>query len=72
MARPKLEAGTDTVRVQIVAPQTLISAIDEWRATKRPIPSRAEAVRILCARGLELEAYDEFDLTEYLAQKRSK
>lgn len=53
MARPKLETGTETVRVQIVAPATFVERVDEWRAKVRPIPSRAEAIRILVDQALD-------------------
>lgn len=53
MARPKLETGTETVRVQIVAPATFVERIDEWRSARRPIPSRAEAIRILVDQALD-------------------
>ena len=44
---PKLEPGTDTERVQIVAPKTLIAKVDEWRRQQPDIPNRSEAFRRL-------------------------
>jgi metal-responsive CopG/Arc/MetJ family transcriptional regulator len=59
MARPKLEAGADTVRVQIVAPITLVDRVDAWRNSQSPVPSRSEAIRILTARALDADSPDQ-------------
>lgn len=37
---------------QIRTDAGFVERIDEWRSTQRPIPSRAEAIRLLIARGL--------------------
>jgi hypothetical protein len=55
MARPKLEAGAQTVRVQIVAPITLVDRVDAWRFSQCPVPSRSEAMRILMAQALDAQ-----------------
>lgn len=49
---PKLQDGVQTERVQIVAPASWISRIDEWRRTQKKIPSRSEAIRILVEKSL--------------------
>jgi metal-responsive CopG/Arc/MetJ family transcriptional regulator len=50
---PKLQDGVETERVQIVAPASWISRIDEWRRTQKKIPSRSEAIRILVDKALD-------------------
>lgn len=50
---PKLEEGTPTVRVQIVAPDSLIKRIDEWRRKQPDIPNRSEAIRRLAEIALD-------------------
>lgn len=52
---PKLEDGTPTERIQIVAPTTWVQRIEEWRAKQRPIPSKSEAIRVLVDRALEAD-----------------
>ncbi len=52
---PKLEDGTETARVQIVAPTTWIERIEEWRRKQPRIPSRSEAIRMLVDIALEEE-----------------
>lgn len=43
-----------TVRVHIVAPETLVRKIDAWRVKQpHPIPSRSEAMRALLRAGLD-------------------
>lgn len=51
---PKLEEGTSTERIQIKAPATWVERIDEWRAQRRPIPTRTEAIRTLVDQALGL------------------
>jgi hypothetical protein len=50
---PRLEPGTPTERVQIVAPRTWIEKIDEWRRQQPAIPSRSEAIRVLVEQALK-------------------
>lgn len=50
---PKLQDGVETERVQIVAPASWISRIDEWRRTQKKIPSRSEAIRLLVDKALD-------------------
>jgi len=52
---PKLENGEETERVQMLAPATWVQRVDDWRAKMRPIPSRAEAIRILVDQALGRE-----------------
>lgn len=47
-------ALTDRFEMRTSADMTL--AIDEWRGGKRPIPSRAEAIRMLVGKALKAEA----------------
>ena len=44
---PKLETGTSTERLQLVAPSSWMARIDEWRSRQRPIPNKSEAIRLL-------------------------
>lgn len=53
---PKLEDGTPTERIQIVAPETWVQRIEEWRRKQPRIPSKAEAIRILVDKALATEA----------------
>jgi Arc/MetJ-type ribon-helix-helix transcriptional regulator len=51
---PRLEEGTETERIQIVAPSTWVDKIDEWRrAQPGRIPSKSEAIRMLVDLALE-------------------
>jgi Arc/MetJ-type ribon-helix-helix transcriptional regulator len=54
---PKLEEGTDTERVQIVAPSSWVDAVDEWRKA-RPgrVLNRSEAIRQLVEMSLAATA----------------
>jgi len=51
----KLELGTVTERIQIVAPASWVERIDEWRRKQRRIPSKSEAIRMLVDLALEAE-----------------
>lgn len=42
-------------RFEMRADDALFDRIDEWRAAQRPIPSRVEAVRLLCTLALDAE-----------------
>lgn len=53
---PKLEEGTATERVQIVAPASWVDRVDEWRRKQRRIPSKSEAIRMLVDLALDAEA----------------
>jgi hypothetical protein len=44
---PKLEQGTETERMQLVAPSSWFQRIDEWRRKQPRIPSKSEAIRAL-------------------------
>lgn len=52
---PKLEDGSPTERIQIVAPQSWVERIEEWRRKQPRIPSKSEAIRILVDRALEAD-----------------
>lgn len=49
---PKLEDGSATERIQIVAPASWVERIEEWRRAQPRIPSKSEAIRILVDRAL--------------------
>jgi hypothetical protein len=39
----------------MVIPRAMTEAVDEWRSTQRPLPSRAAALRLLIERGLDAD-----------------
>lgn len=53
--RPKLDKDADTKRLQLVVPETWEARVDEWRAKRRPIPNRSEAIRILVDLAISLD-----------------
>lgn len=52
---PKLESGTPTERIQIVAPATWVERIEEWRRGQPRIPSKSEAIRLLVDMAIDAE-----------------
>jgi metal-responsive CopG/Arc/MetJ family transcriptional regulator len=44
---PKLKAGSETKRVQVMVPEAWLGLVDEWRRRQPKIPSRSEAIRIM-------------------------
>ena len=53
---PKLKAGSETKRVQVMVPDSWIDLVDEWRRRQPKIPSRSEAIRLMveiCAKGVK-------------------
>ena len=56
----KLEIGTETTKIHLAVPKTLVDKIDEWRAKQRPIPNKSEAIRVLVERAMEAEGPDRF------------
>lgn len=48
----KLDDDSETERVQIVAPASWISRVEEWRRAQERIPSRSEAIRLLVNQAL--------------------
>lgn len=50
---PKLEQGSETERMQLVAPSTWFKRLEEWRRKQTKIPSKSEAIRALVDAGLE-------------------
>ena len=53
---PKLEEGSATERVQIVAPTSWMKRVEEWRRKRQRIPSKSEAIRQLVDIALEADA----------------
>lgn len=49
--RPNAHTEALTVRM----PTAFMERLDDWRSTKRPIPSRPETVRIFAALGFEMQ-----------------
>lgn len=49
---PKLDDGSETERVQIVAPASWVARVEEWRRAQERIPSRSEAIRLLVDKAL--------------------
>lgn len=53
--RPKLDENSKTQRVQIVAPQSWLDRVEDWRARQRPVPNLSAAIRRLAEMALEVE-----------------
>jgi hypothetical protein len=49
---PKLEDGSETERIQIIAPTSWVERIEEWRRKQPRIPSKSEAIRMLVDQAL--------------------
>jgi len=49
---PKLDHGSETERLQIVAPSSWVRRVEEWRRAQPKIPSRSDAIRQLVDAGL--------------------
>lgn len=52
---PKLDEGSPTERIQIVASATWVERVEEWRRKQPKIPSKSEAIRMLVDQALEAE-----------------
>lgn len=52
---PKLDKDSPSGRINVIASETLLQRVEEWRATQRPIPNKSEAARMLIERALETE-----------------
>lgn len=52
---PKLDEGSETCRVNIMAPQVWLDAVEEWRRRQPRIPTKSEAIRIIVSRYLQAE-----------------
>ena len=53
---PKIEPGTPTQRIQILAPHSWVERVDQWRRKQEgAIPSRSEAIRILVTMALAID-----------------
>lgn len=54
---PKLDKDVPSGRINVIATETLLKRIEEWRAVQRPIPNKSEAARLLIEWALDrLEA----------------
>ncbi len=49
----KLDPDSQTERLQIVAPASLVARIEEWRRKQPRIPTKSEAIRLLVERALD-------------------
>ncbi|MGW8787119.1 hypothetical protein [Heyndrickxia sporothermodurans] len=52
---PRLDKEAPSGRINVIATETLLQRIEEWRATQRPIPTKSEAARILIEKALDAE-----------------
>lgn len=52
----KLDANSETDRVQLVAPRSLMQRVSAWRRKQEPIPNVSAAIRALLEIALEAEA----------------
>lgn len=50
---PKLDEGSPTERIQIVAPASWVERVEEWRRKQPKIPSKSEAIRMLVDQALD-------------------
>ena len=48
---PKLDEKSETVRMQLVLPKSLVETVEDWRAKQRPVPNMSEAIRRLVVLG---------------------
>lgn len=49
---PKLDKDVPSGRINVIATETLLQRVEEWRASQRPIPNKSEAARMLIEIGL--------------------
>ena len=54
---PKLDKDVPSGRINVIASETLLQRVEEWRATQRPIPNKSEAARMLIERGLDSDTH---------------
>jgi len=59
-------------RLQLRCSADFIDLIDDWRATKRPLPSQSEAVRKLVIRGVAIDECLETILRKSIARLAEK
>ena len=52
---PKLDKETATGRIQVVAPESWVKRVDEWRRRHPEMPNRSKAVRLLVDLALDAE-----------------
>jgi hypothetical protein len=50
---PKLDADTETKRLNLVAPTSWVRKIDDWRRQQPDLPNISEAIRRLVEIGLK-------------------
>ncbi|MGX7706289.1 hypothetical protein [Methylobacterium sp. Gmos1] len=55
MARKRLDEASKTKRVQLVAPESFLDRVEEWRAVQRPVLNVSAAIRKLCEMALDDE-----------------
>jgi hypothetical protein len=53
---PKLDKETATGRIQVVAPESWVKRVDEWRRRHPDMPNRSKAVRMLVDLALDADA----------------
>lgn len=53
---PKLDKGSATERIQIVATEAWAKRVDEWRRKHPDLPNRSAAIRMLVDQALGMEA----------------
>lgn len=52
---PKLDPETKTKRFNIVAPESWLERLDNWRRVQPKVPNISEAIRVLVDRAIEAE-----------------
>ncbi|MDN3627233.1 hypothetical protein [Methylobacterium isbiliense] len=50
---PKLDTASETERLQLLAPKSLMHRINDWRRQQPDLPNLSEAVRRLVEAGLD-------------------
>lgn len=55
---PRLDKDVPSGRINVIASETLLERIEEWRALQRPIPNKSEAARLLIEKALDAEPED--------------
>lgn len=55
IVRPKLDDKSETRRVGLVAPDSWVKRVDEWRRQQPDLPNLSEAIRMLVDRAIDAE-----------------
>lgn len=50
---PKLKAGEESERLQVVIPKSLSERLEDWRRKQPIIPTKSEAIRALVEKALD-------------------